>query len=55
MQTLDHSILEFVHLKIAASKAPATSLCPADERIQAFLDDYLKDICPQLYSLPVAT
>jgi hypothetical protein len=21
-------------------------LCPADRRIQAFLDDYLKDVCP---------
>src|SRR5271170_3377752 len=21
-------------------------LCPADERIQGFLDDYLKDVCP---------
>src|ERR1700722_2840812 len=22
-------------------------LCPADQRIQAFLDDYLKDVCPK--------
>src|ERR1700730_11936583 len=21
-------------------------LCPADQRIQSFLDDYLKDVCP---------
>src|SRR5246127_5364835 len=22
-------------------------LCPADQRIQTFLDDYLKDVCPK--------
>jgi phosphoenolpyruvate carboxykinase (diphosphate) len=34
----------------------ARYLCPADARIQAFLDDYLRDVCPQgVPRLPAST
>jgi hypothetical protein len=57
---LDETLVRTIMLKLAALEPPAREgssrvqvldalrpLCPADTRIQAFLDSYLKQVCPE--------
>src|SRR5262249_28854359 len=48
MVRLDEEIIRTIHSKLAALGGPASgALCPVDNRIQFFLDDYLKDVLPE--------